>query len=291
MIFIVIPVFNRKNFTRACILSLQCQQWKAFKIILVDHGSTDGTADMIVAEFPSVILLKGNESMWWTAATNLGVKKALEISKSDTDFVLTLNNDLEVNPEYLDELLNVYETNKSCIVGSTSIDINDKNKISFIGVFWNKYTAKYKQNGLAQMPYSMLVKNILFVQSDLLPGRGTLIPIYLFKKIGLFDEINFPHYAGDEDFSLRAKNEGLKLLVSTKAIVKSHINETGINVRNSTSFKKFLISFTSIRSANNFKHRYKWAKRHAEFTFLYFVIDVLRLFGSYFRTLTKSHMK
>ena len=46
-----------------------------------------------------------------------------------------------------------------------------------------------------------------YVQSDLLTGRGTLIPITAFKTYGVYDAGRFPHYAADEDFSLTCKKK------------------------------------------------------------------------------------
>jgi GT2 family glycosyltransferase len=69
MIYIVIPVFNRKHYTKDCLLSLSAQTYSVFKTIVVDDGSTDGTADMLKEEFPEVIVLKGTGNLFWTAAT------------------------------------------------------------------------------------------------------------------------------------------------------------------------------------------------------------------------------
>ena len=78
MIYIVIPVYNRKEFTHQCLLSIIKQTNKNFKIIIVDDRSTDGTREMINSEFPEIILLKGDGNLWWTRAINLGVKYALK---------------------------------------------------------------------------------------------------------------------------------------------------------------------------------------------------------------------
>ena len=283
MIYIIIPVFNRKIYTRACLSTLAQQSFKEYKIIVIDHGSNDGTSEMIENDFPFVILLKGDEEMWWTAATNLGVQKAIEMSVSQEDFVLTLNNDLEVNPEYLYEIFKIYEQNKPCLVGSTSVYIDNTEKISFIGSTWNKYSAKYKPNRIILETYLKVSNKLSYIQSDLLPGRGTLIPISVFKKIGFFDEINFPHYTADEDFSLRAKNIGYKLLVSINACVKSHVNDN-IKIK---SIRDFYNSLFTIRSANNLKYRFRWAKKHSPITILYFIFDFIRLFGSFVKNKIK----
>ena len=129
MIYIIIPVFNRWHFTELCLLSLLKQNFHKYKIVVVDHGSTDGTSEKIATQFPLVIVITGDESMWWAAATNLGVQYAIS---NNADFVLTLNNDLEVNSDYLNSLLKIYYENKPCLVGSLTVDIKNQDKILFI---------------------------------------------------------------------------------------------------------------------------------------------------------------
>ena len=95
---------------------------------MVDHGSTDGTAEMISDNFPGVMVLSADDSLWWAGAINLGVKKVLSLPSSENELILTLNNDLIVNPDYLYQLLSVYHNNKPCLVGSTSVYHNDPEK-------------------------------------------------------------------------------------------------------------------------------------------------------------------
>ncbi len=269
MIYIIIPVFNRWHFTELCLLSLLKQNFHKYKIVVVDHGSTDGTSEKIATQFPLVIVITGDESMWWAAATNLGVQYAIS---NNADFVLTLNNDLEVNSDYLNSLLKIYYENKPCLVGSLTVDIKNQDKILFIGGTWNKYLAKYKAHNNIYKSVKNLDTNFEKIESDMLPGRGVLIPIEALQKVGLFDEVNFPHYCADDDFSVRCKYEGFKLIVSIKSIVKSYTDDTN-------SLFKFT-NFTSIRSPLNFSTRYKWARKHTPMPILYFIIDIARIITS-----------
>ena len=102
MIYIIIPVHNRKEYTKNCLLSLRKQTEKNFKTVIIDDGSTDGTAEMLAKEFPEVHVIKGDGNLWWAAATNLGVKYAL---KNDADFILTLNNDTIASENYLEKMV------------------------------------------------------------------------------------------------------------------------------------------------------------------------------------------
>ncbi|GMV78688.1 MAG: hypothetical protein AMXMBFR79_18180 [Chitinophagaceae bacterium] len=281
MIFIVIPVFNRKKFTYNCIKSLQSQTFTEFKIILVDDGSTDGTEELIKKEFPEVIILKGNGNLWWTGAINLGVNYVLNISNNKLeDFVLTLNNDLEISEDYIKNIYQSAITYSNSLIGSVSVDINNNDYLSFCGVKCNEYTAKEDSlNKKFNNSYSAFCAAFTkCLESDLLPGRGTLIPLHLFEKIGLYDNINFPHYAADHDFSLRAKRHGYKLLIFPSVVVKSHIEQTGISIENSKlSLKYFYNLFFSIKSPVNLKLRYRWAIKNTKLKFLYFMIGLCRV--------------
>ena len=72
MLFIVTPVFNRKFTT--IIKIFKRTNFKDFKVIIVDDGSTDGTSKMIKNDFPKVILIETEGNLWWSESTNLGIK-------------------------------------------------------------------------------------------------------------------------------------------------------------------------------------------------------------------------
>src|SRR5688572_20698705 len=122
MIFIIIPVFNRKEFTRKCLYSLNKQTYKDFETIVVDDGSTDGTSEMISREFPMVSILKGDGSLWWAGATNKGIEEVIKHKTfGNADYILTLNNDLELPEDYLDKLIYHVSVNKRVVLGSVSV--------------------------------------------------------------------------------------------------------------------------------------------------------------------------
>ncbi len=281
MIHIIIPVFNRWQFTKKCLLSLRSQTYTDFKTIVVDHGSTDGTSEFIKSEFPEVFLLKGNESMWWTAATNVGVRYALE---NGADFVLTLNNDLIVKPDYLYQLDKLATKNPYAIIGSVSVDINEPTKVIYAGTKWNKWTAKYR-SAIDLSKFVEIKNEQSIIETDLLPGRGTLIPVKAFRNLGLFDEMNFPHYAADEEFANRCKKNGVQLYVSTQAIVHSIYEATGLkNIHHSKNIKYWKDLFISRRSPINIKRRWLWAKINSPIPPLYFLFDFARILGSQFKS-------
>ncbi len=63
----------------------------------------------------------------------------------------------------------------------------------------------------------------------MLPGRGTLIPVEVFKTIGNFNQKKLPHYGADYEFSFRAKQAGYRLLIANRARVYAKLCVTGID--------------------------------------------------------------
>src|SRR3972149_9777335 len=125
-LYIVIPVHNRKDFTHSCLLSLYRQTLTNFKIIVIDDGSTDGTSEMIQKEFPEVILLHGDGNLWFTAATNLGVRYALE---HDADYIMTLNDDTIATYSFIEKMLFWAEREPKALLGAFALDTETKKPV------------------------------------------------------------------------------------------------------------------------------------------------------------------
>lgn len=289
-IFIVIPVHNRKHLTRICLLSLRKQTYQTFTTIVIDDGSSDGTGEMIQKEFPEVVLLRGDGSLWWTGATNLGVKYALSHADKN-DYILTLNDDTKVGPTYLKDLLGSALKYPNSLIGSISISDSDELTIVDAGIRINWLTAKFnrlkKYNQYEDI--SNTEKSLYSV--DVLPGRGTIIPAEVFWNIGLYNVARLPHYGADYEFSRRAKKCGYKLYIDYKAVVLSHLYLTGINneMRNLT-WIELAKSFFSIRSPNNIRYRWNFARLTCPIHLLptFYLFDIGRVIFGTIRNQFKS---
>jgi len=283
MIYIIIPVFNRIEHTIKCIHSLSKQSYTDYKIVLVDDGSTDKTADVISHKYPDVFIIKGKGDWWWSESMNQGLNYVLDVGNDD-DLVLSLNNDLVVGHDYLESLLLTYQNHPKSLIGSVSIKDQATMEMDFAGIVWNCRTAKYKPVKNVNADYSDLVGEVSVLESDLLPGRGTLYPLMLISEIGLYDAMSFPQYVADEDFSLRACKKGYSLLVSTKSVVFSDVSQTGINFKyERPTMRKFILSLFSIRSSTNLKVRFLFSKKHADNHPIYFIFDFGRIFLSFMK--------
>lgn len=254
MIYVTVPVHNRKQLLKHCLLSFRTQANRDFKIIVTDDGSTDGTEAMLRAEFPEVEVLIGDGNLWWTGGINKAVNHALKLCKDD-DFILVLNDDLEVPQDYIANFYILAEKYPNTLIGSVVTDFEDRDTIVGGGVTVNWLTAKTRDlntgKSLASFGPGHIEEGVSY-----LTGRGTLIPAKVFRELGVY---NNKHYTqcGDTEFPIRARKAGYKLLVSYDVPVFSH---KGHSVHKEKYTLKSLKSYYfDIRSHVNIREKFWFA--------------------------------
>lgn len=260
-IFVVIPVHNRILYTQSCLLSLRDQRFRNYEVVVVDDGSTDGTGDMVITEFPEVTLLRGDGNLWWSASTNLGVEYALD---EGADYIITLNNDTLVAEDFLEKMFLWAEKTPNSLLGAFAIDAGTKKPV-YGGERINWITAGYV-NLLAVLDKEQWTG---LHEVTHFPGRGLLIPSIVFKKIGLFAADIFPQSAADEDFTHRAIRAGFPVYCNYDARIHIYPNESGDAVlRNKKSLFNYWGHLFSFKGGGNIMRFVHYAIRNAPRRFL-----------------------
>ena len=284
MVFVIVPVFNRVEMTLQCLASIQQQTYTNYRVVVVDDGSTDGTAQLVKEQYPSTELVRGDGNYYWTKSLNVGIEYVLPDMK-DTDFILHINNDTTFDSQYFQHLLDFHEKYPNSIVGSLNYDPDSK-KVSHLGVYHSYWTPFIKQNYREEEIELSRLQGIDYLKTVNIAARGLLIPGYVIKKVGLFDDKNFPQYRSDEDYGIRCINAGINVYIATSAIVNNSRANTGWDhTIHKVTFREFYRSLFSLLSTNNLHIRWKWAKKNSTLPPLYYALDVAKLVGGFFKSM------
>lgn len=204
MIAVILTCHNRKEKTLACLRSLHKIPF-SFKVYLTDDGCTDGTATAVQNEFPDVYIIKGNGNLFWSRGMYTAWKEAI---KADYDYYLWLNDDIEVFPNFIEELLYCENLKgDKCIISGLIADKSTK-KIIYGGTNLKKELCQESET-----PQEIFHMN----------GNVVLIPRSVVKTIGIIDP-TFHHDLGDVDYGLTAIENGIKVYATRKTIALGYSN-------------------------------------------------------------------
>lgn len=115
-ISIIIVNWNGKRWLKKCLDSLISQSYKNIEIIVVDNKSTDNSVEYIKQRYPNVIIIKSFKNLGFAGGNNLGIQKA------SGDFILMMNNDTWVKPNFVEKIINFYKKNRFDVVAPYSRD-------------------------------------------------------------------------------------------------------------------------------------------------------------------------
>lgn len=208
-IYIILLNWNGFPDTLECLESLKKIDYPNFEVIVVDNNSTGDDVNIIKEKFGDFVkeLIVSKDNLGFSGGNNLGIEYSLN---EGADFILLLNNDTIVEPDFLSKLLDVFINKDS--VGISAPQINYYNTPEIVWTVGGKIS-KLRGSGFAYSDKneSEIDKNEKFV--TFASGCCLLIKREVFEKVGLFDE-KFFLYVEDTDFCYRSLKAGYKIIVS-----------------------------------------------------------------------------
>lgn len=195
---VIIPNYNGKEYLRQCLLSLaQCEP-SDFHTIVVDNGSTDGSVDMLKDEFPHVESIFLPTNTGFAPAVNRGIERA------KTEYVLLLNNDITVEPDFVFRMEEAVEQDpKAFSVNARMLMMHDPKRLDGAGDLYCALGWAYARGKGKTAADSYRKKAKIFSSC----AGAAIYRMNILKEIGLFDENHFA-YLEDVDIGYRAKIYG-----------------------------------------------------------------------------------
>lgn len=218
---IIILNWNGKEDTIECLESLRRVKLPEYRILLIDNASTDGSVELFRQRYPDVELVVNERNLGFAGGNNVGIKKAVE---EGSEYVLLLNNDTVVYPDFLSGLIDLAESRENIgFVGPKICFFSDPDKIWTSGGTVNLFTGRIgdRKKGMPQASASGAES------VDYLSGCALLARASMVRHIGLMDEDYFLYFE-DTDWTLRARRQGYTCLVNNDVRI---LHKVGASVK------------------------------------------------------------
>lgn len=204
---VVIPNYNGKKFLKDCIESLYSKNSIDFDLIIVDNCSTDSDYKFL-NEYKDLKFEKLDKNYGFAYAVNVGIKK------SNTKYVVLLNNDTVVFENYLSELLNLIKSDDKIFAAqSMMIKMVNKDKLDNAGDYYNILGWGFKGFDGKSIELRNVNRDRRIFSCC---GASVIYRKDVFEEIGYFDE-EFFAYLEDIDVSYRAMIHGYKNMYCHKS--------------------------------------------------------------------------
>ena len=201
---IIIPTFNGRDLLKDCLYAIRQHTPEPVEIIVVDNGSTDGTADICRQEKVTFISLPANRG--FPAACNAGLKLA------SGDTLLLLNNDVLVTRDWLKHLLACLHSEPEIgIVGPLTNYASGRQQITEPFTHVDDMTERFNRQDPASWQPTQRIVGLCF-----------LFKRELLERIGFLDERYGQGHYEDDDYCYRARLAGYRLMIAGDVFVFHH---------------------------------------------------------------------
>lgn len=205
---VLMTCHNRREKTLACLGSIfeAFDVAVDFEVFLTDDGSSDGTADAVLASYPSVHVIEGDGSLFWCRGMHRAWLDALD---GEFDAYLWVNDDVVFRPTALREFI---ENARQHMRGAEDDAI-------VVGSVTDPATGELTYGGSVQVSTwhpgrtEKVEPTDDFQVIDTFNGNVVLVPHFVVERVGIIDPA-FSHATGDNDYGLRAKAAGIPVLLA-----------------------------------------------------------------------------
>lgn len=219
---IIIPTYNGYQHLDHCLIALRAQTHGAFRVIVVDDASTDGTPERLGRDWPAVELLVLPRNSGLVTAVNAG------LALSDADYVALLNNDTEPEPGWLAALVDALSRHpKAAAIASKMLLFNQRDTFHAAGDTYARH-GRPGNRGVWQVDGGQ------FEREEEVFGACAGAALYRRSALdevacidGAILDPSFFMYCEDVDLSWRLRLRGHAIVYAPAAVVYHHLSATG----------------------------------------------------------------
>lgn len=295
---IIILNWNGWKDTIECLESIKNVNYKNLEVIIIDNASYDKSSEkiiywcvqtnvpyerrtlkiehMVIKEIymqkghvncghaiKNLILLELNKNVGFCKGNNIAMEQAIA---NGADFLLILNNDTFVTPNFLKPMVEVAEKqNDAGLIGGIICYANRPDMIWFAGGTFNSYLGSYRRfdnHSISEINPGEVI------ESEWISGCMMLIPKHVYINIGEFDEQYFI-WSEEWDYSLRVKKAGYRMFVVSDALIYHKIGR-------SLGVIKPLPHYYSTRNRLLLKRKYLSPAKRMLFVFFFVLSRIIR---------------
>jgi len=263
---IVILNWNGRDDVLNCVATLPRLQYPNYSATVVDNASTDGSVAALRERFPEQRVLVMDQNLGFCGGNNRGIRDAMA---RGAEYVLLLNNDTEMHPDLVDELVRAARSDtRIAAVGAKNLRLDNPTEV------WGAYGELTYGKSLVHVvgqsqPDGPLYSGLRDV--DWVIGNGLMMSRAAVDAVGGFDE-QFFGYHEDVDWCIRARRRGFRVVFNGNAVIL----HKGFGAANPTRPVPFPVLYFLGRNGIFFARKHGSPWQRARFSVL-FLAEVLRL--------------
>jgi GT2 family glycosyltransferase len=217
LVSVTLVTYNSGRFIKRCLESVLAQRYPQKEIVIIDNASTDGTVDILEQFEDRCRVVYNDENIGFAAAQNQAIQA------SDGEWVLTLNPDVLLLPDFIESLVEAGQLDPKVgtvcgklLAISASFDLPDKPLVDSTGIFFTPML-RHLDRG------SQEVDNGHYLNFEYVFGATAAAALYrreMIEDIAIFGEFfdsDFFTYREDADVAWRAQLMGWRCLYTPLA--------------------------------------------------------------------------
>lgn len=248
LVSIITVNYNQSAVTKDFLASIKNITYPEIEIIVIDNGSPNDTPEKLLEEFPDIHLILSKKNLGFAGGNNLGVKVA------KGKYCLFINNDTEVEPDFLEALVERLESNPDIGMLSPKIKFHHTpDTIQYAGYTpYNRITLRQHLIGFRQKDRGQFDKGGYTFAGH---GAAMMVPMSVIQEVGMMAELFFLYYE-EHDWCERIKMAGYKAYYEPKSTVW---HKESLSTGKESPLKAYYITRNRILFARrNVRKSFKW---------------------------------